>query len=74
VTETLAITQAELDALPDYSRSLPTFGLHDGQMIGCRMWKRRAADGWMIGKASRELAGGWVRIEWFTPEITGGAA
>jgi hypothetical protein len=70
----LPITQEEFDALRDYSRSLPTFGVANGRLVGCRRWKRRTADGWLIGQASFERGSGMVKIEWSTPEIVGGAA
>lgn len=74
MSTSLQITQEEFDALRDYSRSLPTFGLANGRLIGCQMWKRKAADGWMIGRASFERGSGMLKIEWLIPEIVGGAA
>ena len=64
------LTDAEFSALPEYSASLPTWHPHNGDLIGCRKWRRRVKDGWMIGEACRE--GDTVRIEWtaWNPPLT----
>lgn len=41
---TITLSQAEFDALPEYSLSVPT-----GIYIGKR-WKRRGADGWYVAE------------------------
>ena len=56
------MTRAELDQLPEYSLSLPTFELHEGKLIGCKKWKRKTVDGWAIGEAV--LDGQEVLITW----------
>lgn len=69
--ETLQLTQAEFDALPEYSESLPT-----GTTIGKR-WKRECRDGWVVGEyTSKEPKdrGDVVRIQWYLPEIVDGPA
>jgi len=68
----LTLTRAELDALPEYSRSLPT-----GTTIGKR-WKRNLADGhggklkpyWIVGEYYDIDRDDRVGIRWYDVEIT----
>lgn len=60
----LRITGAALDALSEYSTSLPT-----GTTIGKR-WKQRRPDGWLIGEYVPHQDPGTVGIKWWVPYIT----
>lgn len=54
--------KAELEGLPEYSRSLPTWNLYEGKVLGVRKWKRKTPDGWMIGEITTE--GNDITIHW----------
>lgn len=49
------LTQEEFDALPEYSKSLPT-NLYYG-----RKWKRRVSNGWVHGEV---ILRGKVGVQW----------
>lgn len=68
--ETLRLTQAELDALLEYSYSLPT-----GTTAGKR-WKKRVGDEWKVGEYGDSFPdprGGRfparVSIKWYDVEV-----
>ena len=58
------ISAAELDALPEYSCSLPT-GTEPG-----KMWRRRVTSRWFLGRYYEVAEPGQVGIEWRKLEVT----
>ena len=53
--EEVELSQAELDALPEYRLSLPTVSIDDnGTVVGVTKWKRNISDTAAIGEIAPE--------------------